>query len=438
MGIIKKNYVKQKIQNMFSMTVLCELNLDLFFLGQVFPAARCRKSKDSRKTSSKTNEEAVMVLKNYLTKIGTTDVEFENFTTEKLAETLNGFYIDAINSTDGQMYKMSSMERFSVIRNGLNRFLQDPPNNRKIDIIKDMEFRGANIAYRHALKELKLNDSCPISEADLKTVYDNMNTDTPSKLQAKVQFDVCFFLLRHGPDKMYSMTKDTFVIKKDSKTGLRYVTKRDNEINQYLRGIESESYSAFMPECPGDPKCPVASFEKLLNHLNPEIDSLWQTPRNRVYSEGTIWFYHQSAGEGTINNFMMRQSTTHNLSQIYSNDSIRATGVQLLKRAQFGSTPIMPLAALESMAAQAADENISVTNLEKLQRGLALNAALGIVNRIVVPAPVSQPTLSAAEVCAIPTSTYHSNQSMPTVSEKNCLQESEIKISFGLQPQNVS
>ena len=349
-----------------------------------------RYARFSQRYPSAAIREAERTLRNYLTETGATDIMFENFTTEKLAETLSAFYSDP-RTTDGQTFKITSLENF---RNGINRFLQGDPHNRKIDIIKDSEFGGANEAFRTAWKELKLNQRSMISEADLKKLYHNLNTDTPYQLQAKVQFDVCFYIFRLCAERLVDMEKNTFVIKKDPNTGLRYVTKR--QVKESKRE-ENEQFSGFMPECPGDPKCPVASFEKLLNLLHPECDSLWQRPREFVYSEDPVWFYNQSCGRGTASTFMTRLSNIHNLSRIYSNHSILATGVSILSRVQ----------EVPSLAINQRD-----LETEKLHMGLALNAALGTVNRDGVPAPVRKPTgptavaAGAVEVCAISSSSY--------------------------------
>ena len=142
----------------------------------------------------KANKKAERVLRNCLTETRTPDINFENFTAEMLADTLSTFYFNA-RTVDGQMYKSLSSEG---LRHGLNRVLQGPPNNRNIDIIKDPEFRGANDIFKSAMQELKSAGKVEVehhplmSDADLKKLYDNMNTETPYQLLTKVQFDICF------------------------------------------------------------------------------------------------------------------------------------------------------------------------------------------------------------------------------------------------------
>ena len=183
------------------------------------------------------------------------------------------------------------------------------------------------------------------------------------------------------------MTKDTFVVKKDPNTGLKYVTKKVDELNKNHREQDKESYCAFMSECPGYPKCPVASFEKMLGLLHPQCDSLWQRPRD--------FFIRRILFGSTINQLGQyfeplyeKLSGNHKLSQIYLNHSIRVTGATLLSRQQYGSKQIMSVTGHTSVSSLAVYQRVSDT--EKLHMGLSLNAALGITSRVLVPAPVNK------------------------------------------------
>ena len=87
-------------------------------------------------------------------------------------EVLSHFYMNA-RKQDGGFYKATTFEN---MRHAINRYLKDPPFNRKFDIIKDDEFRDANVSFKAALAELKrigkgsvqhhhpvINESDPIS-----------------------------------------------------------------------------------------------------------------------------------------------------------------------------------------------------------------------------------------------------------------------------------
>ena len=75
--------------------------------------------------------------------------------------------------------------------------------------------------------------------------------------------------ISRGQENVRSMTRDTFDIRTDADTGLKYVVKRKDELTKNHQGDDSESFSGFMPEYPGSELCPVRSFEKYVEKLHP-------------------------------------------------------------------------------------------------------------------------------------------------------------------------
>jgi hypothetical protein len=65
------------------------------------------------------------------------------------------------------------------------------------------------------------------------------------------------------------MHKSTFMVKKDSKTGLKYIMKTIDELTKNHRADDKEKTSTIMPENPGSEFCPVLSYEKYVSKLNP-------------------------------------------------------------------------------------------------------------------------------------------------------------------------
>ena len=68
------------------------------------------------------------------------DTNFENLPADELAEILRQFY-GTVLSKNRKEYSKSGMVN---IRSGLNRYLQDPPNRRNIDLMNDKQFLQAN------------------------------------------------------------------------------------------------------------------------------------------------------------------------------------------------------------------------------------------------------------------------------------------------------
>ena len=107
---------------------------------------------------------------------------------------------------DGGQYRCSSLENF---RHSLNRYVNQPPQNKSMDIIKDREFADANGHFKATMAELKRNgpgsslstDHYPvIDEQDRKTMYASMylNPNTPTGLLNKVQFDIRLYFCLPG------------------------------------------------------------------------------------------------------------------------------------------------------------------------------------------------------------------------------------------------
>ncbi len=88
--------------------------------------------------------------------------------------------------------------------------------------------------------------------------------------------------------------------------------------------------------------CPVKSLQLLiqkLHNVNPDCTALFQYP-NTSYNITGIWFNKMPVGKNTLSTLMKRISEKAQLSQIYTNHSIRATSITLLSNAGIDSTSI--------------------------------------------------------------------------------------------------
>ncbi|XP_076079992.1 uncharacterized protein KIAA1958-like [Mytilus galloprovincialis] len=290
------------------------------------------------KETIKSNQKAATLLKAYL-KATDEDEQFEEYNSGKLNEVLGHFYMNA-RKQDGEHYKATSFEN---TRHALNRHLHGVPYSRKIDIIKDPEFCDANECFKAALAELKrlgkgsVDHHPVINETDRMKLYESiiMIPDAPEALLNKVQFDIRLYFCRRSQANMHGMTKSTFKVLNDPKTGLKYVAKCEDELTKNHRGNDRESTSGVMPEFPGSPYCPVKSYETYISKLHPLCTSLWQRPNESFNDDDTIWYCNSRLGEKTLAKFMTKLSEGAKLSQIYTNHSIRATGATILTKSMF-------------------------------------------------------------------------------------------------------
>lgn len=333
----------------------------------------------ANKNTEKSNKFAARLFRSYLQERKVEDDQFEIFPDDKLDGHLQSFYFNARTAKENNCYKSSTLENF---RFGLNRYLKAPPFNRVIDL-KGVNFIKSNECYKSALRELKLQgkgsvDHYPrISDADLAAIYNStlFDTSTPTGLLNKVQFDVRFYFARRGSENVHAMTKSTYEIITDSDTGKKYVAQKTDELNKNHKEMDRERYTGFMPEFPGDPKCPVSSFSALISHLNPTCDRLWQKPKMEITKEEKVWFFNRPIGEVTLSSFMPKLSSALGL-QKYTNHSIRVTGATILTQGNFGVQQIMAVTGHKSVNSLATYHRIS--DAEKMAMGNVLGTALGI------------------------------------------------------------
>lgn len=211
---------------------------------------------------------------------------------------------------------------------------------------------------------------------DLKKLYNHPDFDPdycPASLQNKVQFDVHFYFARCGDENMHMMTKDTFAVFQDSRSGLRYVKKVRDEMQKNHQECDGEIITGFMPEIQGDPKCPVQSFEMYLHLLNPRCESLWQRPLARQNAEGDC-YCRRAVGHNTLGSFMSTTSKNCKLSQRYTNHDIRVTSCTLLFHCKFTNKEIMAISGHKSVNSLAIYQKVNFE--QKIQMGKTFNIAL--------------------------------------------------------------
>ena len=326
------------------------------------------------KETVRSNQKAARLLKAYLGEINQ-DQNFEQFDAVRMNEVLSHFYMNA-RKQDGEFYKATTFEN---MRHAINRYLKDPPFNRKFDIIKDDEFRDANVSFKAALAELKrigkgsVQHHPVINESDRQKLYESKHMDpkTPCGLLNKVQFDVRLYFCRRSVENMHSMSKSTFEVLQEPKSGLKYVAKCTDELTKNHRGNDRETTSGVMPESPGSQFCPVRSFEKYISKLHPSCSSLWQRPRDSFDEDDEIWYCNVRLGEKTLASFMSKLSKDTDLSQMYTNHSIRATGATILTKSMFSPSQIMAVTGHKSV------QSLTVYQRTDTEEKIAMGQAMG-------------------------------------------------------------
>ena len=152
-----------------------------------------------------------------------------------------------------------------------------------------------------------------------------------------------------------------------------------DELTKNYRDLEN-IVSGVMPENKTDPMCPVQSFRTYIEHLNPENNFMWQKALNKIDSEQlNIWYSKKNISKNPLSTFMSDLSRLAKLSQIYTNHSIRSTGITVLMNNRFSNADIMSVSGhkkVQSLSVyQKTDEK------KKVQMGKALCGSLTPKNK---------------------------------------------------------
>jgi hypothetical protein len=291
-------------------------------------------------------------------------------------------------TVNGQAYKTSTLEN---IRHSLNRYLKSPPFNKHFDIITGPEFLDANECMKTALKELKqngqgsINHYPKITDDDLAKLYMSvyLTPNTPSGLLNRVQMNIRLFFCRRANENFDQMTKSTFQIGKYP-DGTRYVFKSEDELTKNHQEKQKALITGHMPEDKiNSDLCPVRLYELYTSKLNPSNNRLWQYPRDAYQYGDESWYQNRPMGRDKLASFLKCLSQKVPLSQVYTNHSIRVTGVSILGQG-FSMPQIMAVSGHRSTSSLALYQRVSDT--EKQQMGNAIsNKIIGQENLPMLP-----------------------------------------------------
>ena len=204
-------------------------------------------------------------------------------------------------------------------------------------------------------------------------------------------------MLTEPNENIEKFTKGTFQLREHGSSGLKYIAKTFDEKTKNHQLDMAHTQTACMPEVKGSKFCPVSSYLKYLSHLNPLIPNLWQYPKeNEKWLTSEVWYTNKPIGANLLASFMSRMSHIADLSQSYTNHSIRVTGTTYLTRSHFSANQIMAITGHKSINSLAIYQKVSTD--EKLAMAYAMSCYLQAIKSSVQPtaslgAPV-QPTAS--------------------------------------------
>jgi len=89
-----------------------------------------------------------------------------------------------------------------------------------------------------------------------------------------------------------------------------------------------------MFEVANSKRCPVKSLESFLKHLNPNLQALFQRPREVSIKfqpqKDEVWYCNSPVGKSTLENMMKNMSTSAGIAPHPTNHCVRATSFTVL------------------------------------------------------------------------------------------------------------
>ena len=304
------------------------------------------KTKIRAKRTQESTDFAINILNQYCESQSIAFVEHD-LSPSTLNNLLSRFYL-CIRNKKGEYYKINSMRN---IRFSLQRYFLEFA---KIDILGH-DFAEANTVFENTLRLIKANGKGEtnhhpeIEPEDLTKLFNMLNINNPTGLQEIVWFNTMFFFIRRGRENVRAMTKHSFAIGNDGKGEYIYQVEGELDKNHDINDKPFDTVGEGRIYANYSPKCPVMCFKKYISKLNPDIDCLWQRPKQNVSEHDIIWYCKVPHGEKHLGSMLSSMSLKYKLSQRYTNHSLRVTSVQALDDAKIEGRHIIRVSGHKSV-----------------------------------------------------------------------------------------
>lgn len=295
---------------------------------------------------------AVRIFREYLSETAQS-TNFESMDKPGLCRLLRAFYSEA-RSKSGQLYSKSSL---ISIRSSLNRYLNEPPFCRTLDLTKDPELRSANLALAAVIRRLEEQGAGPvvqkqaITRSDLRRLYASaaFSARTPFGLLNKVWFETCMYFCTRGRENQRELEEDSFGLATDE-DGRRFVyfkalgpyhKSRSGSWSRRRADTDEENLPRMYET--GTGFCPYASFVKYLAKRNPACRAFFQRPRDHCSDNDATWFENKAVGKNLLGTRMQMLSRAAKLSKTYTNHCIGAVSIATLNSVAGIGSKLAPL-----------------------------------------------------------------------------------------------
>lgn len=251
----------------------------------------------------------------------------------ELADYLKFFYSN-LRTKDNKLYSPATL---NCVRAALFRSFSSPPHALNINIIKDLEFKGANLVLKAMAKkyfeeggETQRFDA--IEQTDLKKLREYFDRSCPERLQEEVYFVIEYFLGTRGREWIRHLRKENIRVETDSNGKIFVEIKKLNTVQKNCQPAVSSAANCNLKQSriyaiDDKNSCPVEAMKLLLSRLPEECNNLFYKPVSNWHLE-KFWYNPKVAyGIHKIGDMMKQISAKARLSKNYTSHCIRSTVV---------------------------------------------------------------------------------------------------------------
>ena len=278
-------------------------------------------------------------------------MELESMKIEEMNNYLSKFYLSA-RRQDGSYCKKTSL---LSIRAALDRHLRSPPFNncKKVSICDTVQFNEANKALNSYLKHLASSGKIagtvhktPLTAETVQKLFEagelaSAETRNPRLLLQTTWFYISLYFGKRGRENQSAMKKSMLRLAV-TPSGEEYFELNKDEPGAVLStknhtggldGTEDHADGKIFAS-PYSSRCPLQTVKAYLSHLHPEVDALFQRPKDISLrfdpEKDKIWFERKVLGHNSLENMMRNMTERAGILPYYTNHSLRATTVTVL------------------------------------------------------------------------------------------------------------
>lgn len=252
---------------------------------------------------------------------------------QELDSALVKFYLEA-RTSKGEQYSRSALLGF---RNSIERHLNN--NGRAIKIGKNPVFIKSNkmldaklrINRREGKENIKHKPAIESTDLVKIETSDFMDMNTPAGLLRKVWFYVTLYWCRRGREGQRELTRNSFAFRQDS-DGRWYAVMTHDECTKNHQGGENSKPSSEKETrlySTGESTDAFSCLKLYTEKLHPMCSAFFQRPKSNYQNVDEIWYENKPLGVNYLAKMMKCISSGCNLSQEYTNHSVRATAINL-------------------------------------------------------------------------------------------------------------